>query len=491
MLLVLFTGFRTALATIVAAALIAVVGSQSATGSVAPHPMVPMPDGGYVTFDRSTNFAELDFPASQYQQLTGISDTLLVAGSHRQLEYTVDGLALSLVRLYSEYRERFDRAGFEIVFSGIGDELGEGHGLSFLTHHDGLLTRGAPSTVADSNAYILARSPDERTVIAVSFFSRQNARRLMVNAVETVEEPDEVEEQLELHLFPAQTCVQPGEHVVFQAVQDPLTGDQPVAVHWDTSAGLVDHDGRFTAPNRRGEVTLTARSIDDPALSASWTLDIDDCRISWQATLTGADAPVPSASGNRGQVELRQRFASAAYHQALTFPGNDTPEGPYLTIRLAPSRGVNPEPPRDATPEQLLAWMRAAAEGGGEGTIPEFTITIPGATPGQTGAFTETFVEMGVYDSRADRGDAAVINGSMFNGYLRTARVTLVEHSSRRLRGQFQARLLPNETAMPRRSEPVVGGTGIWDAVGEGSGIRSWPDEEITVTGSFDFRFGD
>lgn len=288
-----------------------------------------------------------------------------------------------------------------------------------------------------------------------------------------------------LYLDPPKTCVRPREEVRYQALDDPLTGN-PVDVDWTVSDGRIDNQGRFRAPSGEGRVVLTATARHRSDLTASWGIDIDDCRISWQATLSGSDAPVPLASGNRGAIEVR-RMASAPFNAAVTHPENPQPRGPFLTIRLAPAAGANPEPPRDATPAQLRAFIQATEHGHAPGMIPEFTLIVP-ATQGQTGRFVESFVHMGMYDSRADYGAAASIADHLVNGYLRTAVITLDENSPRRLSGRFEARLLPDRNIRPRRTEPVIVGPGAWDALGPGSGLLNWPDEEIQVSGHFDFR---
>lgn len=297
-------------------------------------------------------------------------------------------------------------------------------------------------------------------------------------------------EQPRLYLSPTQTCVQPGQSVTYEALDDPLTGD-PVPVRWEASNGRIDNRGRFTAPDSDGStVTLTATALADPELSASWTLNIGDCRISWHVTLSGAEAPVPFASGDRGGVQIERRFGPG-YQGALARPGNENPQPPYLIISLAPSRGANPEPPRDMTVDEMRAWLMAAHARGNRGIVPDFVLTLPGATPGRTGRLEESFVQMGSFDSRADHSSDALIDGALVRGPLRTAEITLVENSPQRLRGHFHARLIDSEVARPDRGQPVIQGPGFWDRWMPGSGIHSWPDREITVTGSFDFHFDD
>ncbi|WP_299311789.1 OmpA family protein [uncultured Halomonas sp.] len=188
-----------ALARIVTALCITVaaqpVMAQRAIEGATPHPMVPLPAEGYITRYDFTDFAEIEFPAAPHPggRDPEFEETVQVEGAWRQMEYTVDGLELSLLRLYRGYVQHFESSGFEVIFSGIGEELSIRDGFTFISYQSGFLSR-TPSTAPESNAYFLVRSPDEQTVIAVSFFSRQNARRMMVNAVE-------IEEMAPLDLF--------------------------------------------------------------------------------------------------------------------------------------------------------------------------------------------------------------------------------------------------------------------------------------------------
>lgn len=163
-----------------------VAQARTAVEGAVPHPMVPLPADGYITRDDFTDFVEIELPASAGDSRNGFEEVVPVAGAYRQIEYTLGGLELSLLRVYRSYLQHFESAGFEIIFNGIGEELSIRDGFSFISHESGFLSR-TPSTAGDSNAYILVRSPDEQTVLAVSFFSRQNARRLLINAVELEE----------------------------------------------------------------------------------------------------------------------------------------------------------------------------------------------------------------------------------------------------------------------------------------------------------------
>lgn len=208
------------------------VTAQRAMEGSAPHPMVPLPADAYITRDQFTDFAEVTFLASPHPggREPVFEQTLTVEGAWQQLEYSVDGLELSLLRLYRGYLQHFESAGFEMIFSGIGDELGPRAGFTFMTYDRDFLAR-TPSTAADSNAYILVRSADEQTVIALSFFSRQNARRMMVNAVE-------IEQMAPLDLFASDP--EPEPEATPEPQPDVVLIQQDVA---ELETGLVQ-DGR-------------------------------------------------------------------------------------------------------------------------------------------------------------------------------------------------------------------------------------------------------
>lgn len=208
--------FRSKIAVVMASLLAALcitvaaqpVMAQRAIEGAAPHPMVPLPAEGYITRDEFTDFAEIEFLASPHPggRDPDFEETVQVEGAWRQMEYTVDGLELSLLRMYRGYLQHFESSGFEVIFNGIGEELSIRDGYTFMTYDRDFLAR-TPSTSSESNAYILVRSPDEQTIIAVSFFSRQNARRMMVNAVE-------IEEMAPLDLFSPEPEPEPEPEVV-------------------------------------------------------------------------------------------------------------------------------------------------------------------------------------------------------------------------------------------------------------------------------------
>ena len=287
-------------------------------------------------------------------------------------------------------------------------------------------------------------------------------------------------EQPRLYLAPARFCLQPGERQQYSAVDDPFSG-QPVPVRWQVSRGRIDERGRFQAPDNTGPVRLQAMALNRPDLSATWTLEIDDCRAHWQAELSGATVQVGQISGRDGGFHV-SRSPHAGYHQGMAFPGTEEPGGPFLQIELAPTVSPDAVPGGDATPEELLAFLRAA-ESGRSDALTGVQITIPGAIPGRTGFFRESFLILtlpsGAHESLADSAAGEVIPGFVSNGLLRTADVFLEENTPSRVRGRFSARTLPQR--FPR-------GSSRYPASERSSGIFYYPEQEITVSGSFDIR---
>lgn len=163
------------------------VFAQPAIEDATAHPLVPLVSDAYITRDEFSDLAIVDLPSGPRDR-DEYAEIVTVEGSHRQLEYTIDGLETSLLRLYRSYLQHFEEAGLEVVFSGIGEELGARDGFTFMSRSNSLLAR-TPSTASGSNAYILARDAEERTYVALSFFTRQDARRMMVNVVQREEMP--------------------------------------------------------------------------------------------------------------------------------------------------------------------------------------------------------------------------------------------------------------------------------------------------------------
>ena len=170
--------------------------AQRAIEGAEAHPLVPLPPDGYITLDNFVDYAELTFPAGPVEGRSGYTEQLEVAGAHRQMEYTVDGTETAMIRLYRSYLQYFEGNAFDIVFTGVGADLSIRDGYTFLTAERDLLTR-TPATTSGTIAYLLARTTADHphgkdVVVSLSFFNRQNNRRIMVNALE-VEDMDTVD----------------------------------------------------------------------------------------------------------------------------------------------------------------------------------------------------------------------------------------------------------------------------------------------------------
>ncbi len=223
----------TALWAALCVALFSPPASAQGIEGAAPHPMVPLPPDGYITQDDFTDFAELAFLASPHPggRDPEFEKVVEVEGAWRQMVYQVDGLELSLLRLYRGYLAHFESLDFEVVFSGMGEELSSANGQQFFSFERSRLMPFGATSGPDSNAYMLVRSPDEATVIAIAFVVLRGRRAMIINAVE-------VEEMAPLDLFApapeAEPAPEPEPEVVVEMV--------PQAVD-ELQAGLLQ-DGR-------------------------------------------------------------------------------------------------------------------------------------------------------------------------------------------------------------------------------------------------------
>ncbi len=198
-----FPALMTCLWVALGAAFLAAPAAARGIEGAMPHPMVPLPAEGYITRDDFTDFAEIEFLASPHPggRDPEFEETLEVEGAWRQMVYEVDGLELSLLRLYRGYLQHFESSGFEVVYHGIGDELGAGNGQIFHSQQGRLTPFGATST-EDSNAYILARNEAADIVVSLSFMTYRGRRAIVVNAVE-------IEDMAPLDLFAPEPQAEP------------------------------------------------------------------------------------------------------------------------------------------------------------------------------------------------------------------------------------------------------------------------------------------
>ncbi len=167
-----------------------------------PHPLVPLAPDATISEDEFTDFVELEFFAAPWVD-GDPTDILTESGAHTRQEYAIDGEEVAIIRLYQSYLDYFEGQDFEIIFAGMDDDLTDGNARRFL--RDGL---GAPrARRGGQHAYILARSPDEADIVALSFFERRGSRRIQVDVLEleemetfdlTVQEPEPEEDMAEL-----------------------------------------------------------------------------------------------------------------------------------------------------------------------------------------------------------------------------------------------------------------------------------------------------
>ena len=147
-----------------------------------PHPLVPLAPDARISDDSFTDFTELDFYAGPFED-DEPTEVLSKSGAHTQQEFAIDGEEVAIIRLYQSYLDYFEGQGFEIIFAGMEDDLTDGNPRRFL--RDGL---GAPrARRGGDHGYILARSPDEAHVLALSFFERRGSRRIQVDVLELEE----------------------------------------------------------------------------------------------------------------------------------------------------------------------------------------------------------------------------------------------------------------------------------------------------------------
>ncbi|MGY6571035.1 MAG: OmpA family protein [Salinarimonas sp.] len=311
--------------------------AQRAIEDAQPHPLVPLPPEGFITRDAFTDFAELAFPLGPRLRREEI-EMLEVEGAHRQMEYSVEGLELSNLRLYRSYLQYLEGAGFEILFHGIGDDLGTREGYSLLSQTGGLLAR-SPAVRAGENGYILARSADEETVIALSVYTRQGARRILVNVVE-------IEEMETLDLFgqpaPADAPVQEevADEVVaadlvqqdVEELESGLVSDGRVIVN----AILFDFDSARIQPESARALETVADLMEErpdlKLLVVGHTDGVGSFDYNLGLSLDRASAVVAWLSNRHGIAGSRLRPAGAGPMSPVTT--NRTEEGRALNRRV-------------------------------------------------------------------------------------------------------------------------------------------------------------
>lgn len=124
------------------------------------HPLVPRIEGSeiisheFVEFDRLT----MTFGPSEDGEFP---DARALEGEHTQLLYLLRNPDVSSLQVKRAYREGLEQAGFEIVFTGSGDELGRRF------HRFDTFDRSRPSGIG-AGTYGWTRSKDDMRFIAAS-----------------------------------------------------------------------------------------------------------------------------------------------------------------------------------------------------------------------------------------------------------------------------------------------------------------------------------
>lgn len=81
-----------------------------------------------------------------------------------------------------------------------------------------------------------------------------------------------------------------------------VTADRPVL--WSASAGTIDENGLFTAPNESGTITITATSSDDSSVSATATVIVEEAPL----TVSLVAGSTTGASGTTNSTGSSARF---------------------------------------------------------------------------------------------------------------------------------------------------------------------------------------
>ncbi|MEE2025257.1 OmpA family protein [Alkalimonas mucilaginosa] len=167
---------------------------QDADGA-GDHPAVKRVAGSFIrTFERD-DFAQVMLPAGALDLRTrAYSDDLAVEGEHLRMIYEFTDPDISPLRVHRSYLHTLEEQGFDILFSGEGDELvSAGRSANFLTQHRHLAANG-PIQVRQNVYYILAQKPAEALTVSVStyLFAGNNPRGTGVTVNVVTEEAMEV-----------------------------------------------------------------------------------------------------------------------------------------------------------------------------------------------------------------------------------------------------------------------------------------------------------
>ena len=135
-----------------------------------------------------------------------------------------------------------------------------------------------------------------------------------------------------LFIRPGVTCVDTGETWRFTAEDQPLFGNE-VAVEWQADRGTIEPDGRFTAPDDAGPVTVRATALEDDDLTAELTFDVGSCdRCDYEIRIEGL------LEGQDGVVLIPDDIDRAG--RGITLGGVDWDTGTFERVVIGDDRLV-------------------------------------------------------------------------------------------------------------------------------------------------------
>lgn len=137
------------------------------------HPLIERIAGAYIAWQRVDEYAEYRFPAGIHVRNRGYEESITAEGEHLRILYRFTE-PTSTLRIYRSYQQSLERAGFEILFQGRGqnDELDNNKGINFVGRYDTLPSGPhlrLPNRRSESDAsYLLARSQDGSILASVA-----------------------------------------------------------------------------------------------------------------------------------------------------------------------------------------------------------------------------------------------------------------------------------------------------------------------------------
>lgn len=135
----------------------------------ADHPLVPRVPGAFIHNADRTDFAEIALPTGRHEGRSGFAETLDLEGERFRIDYRLDDSDVSILRIHRSFESLFESRGYEVLFSGSGDAIGQIGGFSFVNGQRELAT--CPCGRNEGAAYVIARAPDEGAVIAVTAYT--------------------------------------------------------------------------------------------------------------------------------------------------------------------------------------------------------------------------------------------------------------------------------------------------------------------------------